>query len=73
MTPQILVLSAASSSLLSWVLMANAVQASPSVSLPGIHTTLERTILNPESNGENPILRHLNCSCATCIRATVGG
>lgn len=72
MTRKMLVLSTASSSLLSLLILTNAAQASPEsspVQLQGIQTSLEMAILNPASREENPILRHLGCSCSVCTRS----
>ncbi|MEG3437058.1 hypothetical protein V0288_08000 [Pannus brasiliensis CCIBt3594] len=73
MTRKMLVLSTASSSLLSLLILTNAVQASPEsspVHLQGMNTSLEMAILNPANREENPIFRHIGCSCAVCTRST---
>jgi hypothetical protein len=70
MNQKVVILSTASASLLSLLVTANSAQASPKSFHPSFNTeNLGSMIISKNAGEENPILRHLNCSCATCTQS----
>jgi hypothetical protein len=70
MNQKVVILSTASASLLSLLVSANSVQAAPESFHPSFNTeNLGSMIISNNADTENPILRHLNCSCATCTKS----
>jgi hypothetical protein len=70
MNQKAIILSTASASLLAVVITTNSVQAAPESSHPSFNTqNLGSMIISKATGEENPVLRHLNCSCATCTKS----
>jgi hypothetical protein len=70
MNQKVVILSTASASLLSLLVTANSVQASPeSFNSIANEQDLGSMIISKNAGEENPVLRHLNCSCATCTQS----
>jgi hypothetical protein len=70
MNQKVFILATASASLLALAVTTNSVQAAPESFHPSFNTkNLGDMIIAKTTGEENPILRHLNCSCATCTQS----
>ena len=70
MNQKVVILATASASLLALAVTTNSVQADPESFHPSFNTeNLGDMIIAKTTGEENPILRHLNCSCAACTQS----
>ncbi|GBE74937.1 hypothetical protein myaer87_21640 [Microcystis aeruginosa NIES-87] len=70
MNQKVVILATASASLLALAVTTNSGQAAPESFHPSFNTeNLGDMIIGKTTGEENPIFRHLNCSCATCTQS----